>query len=261
MKTNVGTGVGVKLVVFQLGVDLFAADVLAVDRVLRYSPPNSVPDVPRWVEGVTEHRGEVIPVIDLRRRIELAETTITPETRTLVFNTSTGRVGAIVDAVLEVAVVPIESMSPPPALFKGVATDVVKAVTKIRRLLTEAVMDGLRARRALLDARLDAPDAGAKLDALKADIGALFKTIDQEYRELGALREEVLALVEKWKCVRSSSDAVAPHLDGAKPAVHSDHLGVRLECVNTTFDQNPHRPAADESGVPGEIFGELVGAK
>ena len=131
MKTNNSAGVGVKLVVFQLGVDLFAADVLAVDRVLRYSPPNSVPDVPRWVEGVTEHRGEVIPVIDLRRRIELAETTITPETRTLVLNTSTGRVGAIVDAVLEVAVVPIESMSPPPALFKGVATDViVKAVTR-----------------------------------------------------------------------------------------------------------------------------------
>jgi purine-binding chemotaxis protein CheW len=124
--------VGVKLVVFQLGVDLFAADVLAVDRVLRYSPPNSVPDVPKWVEGVTEHRGEVIPVIDLRRRIELAETTITPETRTLVLNTSSGRVGAIVDAVLEVAVVPAESMSPPPALFKGVATDVLRAVTKVR---------------------------------------------------------------------------------------------------------------------------------
>ena len=124
MKTNNGTGVGVKLVVFQLGVDLFAADVLAVDRVLRYSPPNSVPDVPAWVEGVIEHRGEVIPVVDLRRRIELAETTITPETRMLVLNTSTGWVGAIVDAVHEVAVVPIESMSPPPALFKGVAADV-----------------------------------------------------------------------------------------------------------------------------------------
>ena len=131
MKPN-GKETGVKLVVFQLGVDLFAADVLSVDRVLRYSPPNSVPDVPKWVEGVTEHRGEVIPVIDLRRRIELAEPTITPETRTLVLNTSNGRVGAIVDAVLEVAVVPAESMSPPPALFKGVATDVMRAVTKVR---------------------------------------------------------------------------------------------------------------------------------
>jgi len=123
---------GMKLVVFQLGVDLFGADVLSVDRVLRYSPPNSVPDVPRWVEGVFEYRGEVVPVIDLRRRIELAEPTITPETRTIVLNTSNGRVGAIVDAVHEVAVVPAEAMSPPPALFKGVATDVMRGVAKVR---------------------------------------------------------------------------------------------------------------------------------
>ena len=103
-------------------------------------------------------------------------------------------------------------------------------------------MDGLRARRALLDARLDAPDAGAKLDALKADIGALFKTIDQEYRELGALREEVLALVEKWKGVRANNAAVAPHLDGAKPAaVHSDHLG-----ASTFIEKGWHKISAGE---------------
>jgi purine-binding chemotaxis protein CheW len=128
--TNGNTGV--KLVIFQLGVDLFAADVLSVDRVLRYTPPNSVPDVPRWVEGVMEHRGEVIPVIDLRRRIELAEATITPETRILVLNTGNGRVGAIVDAVLEVAAVSSGGMSPPPPLFRGVAADVIRGVTKVR---------------------------------------------------------------------------------------------------------------------------------
>ena len=44
-----------KLVIFELGGDLFAADVLAVDRVLRYATPSAVPDVPAWVEGVIEH--------------------------------------------------------------------------------------------------------------------------------------------------------------------------------------------------------------
>ena len=79
MKTDV-----VKLVTFQLGLDLFAADVLSVDRVLRYTPPNAVPDVPAWIEGVVEHRGDVIPVVDLRRRVELSDDSITPETRMLV---------------------------------------------------------------------------------------------------------------------------------------------------------------------------------
>src|SRR4029079_10982289 len=82
----------VKLVTFQLGLDLFAADVLQVDRVLRYSPPNSLPDVPTWIEGVVEHRGRVIPVVDLRRRVELSDDSITPETRMLVFNTRDGQV-------------------------------------------------------------------------------------------------------------------------------------------------------------------------
>ena len=40
-----------KLVTFRLGQELFAADVFAVDGVLRYVPPTSVPDVPGWLEG------------------------------------------------------------------------------------------------------------------------------------------------------------------------------------------------------------------
>ena len=91
--------------------------------------------------------------------------------------------------------------------------------------MTDAVLDGLRARRAILDARLDSPDAGAKLDALKADIGALFKAVDQEYRELAALRDEILALVEKWKGVRATKAGVAPHLEGASPIKGASPIG------------------------------------
>lgn len=130
MKTEV-----VKLVTFQLGVDLFAADVFSVERVLRYTPPNSVPDVPGWIEGVLEHRGKVIPVVDMRRRIELADSDITPETRTLVFSTSDGWVGAIVDAVHEVAVVPAASIAPPPKMFKGLASEFVRGIAKVREQL------------------------------------------------------------------------------------------------------------------------------
>jgi purine-binding chemotaxis protein CheW len=121
-----------KLVTFQLGEDLFAAEVLSVERVLRYAPPKSVPDVPVWIEGVIEHRGTVIPVVDMRRRIELADTAITPETRILVFVTAHGWVAAVVDKVQEVVAVPAESVAPPPALFRGLSSEFVKAIAKIR---------------------------------------------------------------------------------------------------------------------------------
>jgi tetratricopeptide (TPR) repeat protein len=107
--------------------------------------------------------------------------------------------------------------------------------------VAEVRLDGLRAKRTLLEARLEEPDAGGKLDALKADIGALFKTVDAEYKELGVLREEVLALVEKWKGVRATSGGVAPHLDSAKPAVHSDHLG-----ASTYIEKGWHKISTGE---------------
>ena len=43
-----------KLVTFRLGDDHFAADVQAVERVLRYAAPTSVPDMPDYIEGVMD---------------------------------------------------------------------------------------------------------------------------------------------------------------------------------------------------------------
>ena len=120
-----------KLVIFELGGDLFAADVLAVDRVLRYVAPSAVPDVPAWVEGVIEHRGGVIPVIDLRRRLGVAETGIGAGTRTVVLNTAAGCIAGIVDAVREVAAVPIGAVTAPPPLFHGLSSDAIRGIAKV----------------------------------------------------------------------------------------------------------------------------------
>ena len=120
-----------KLVIFELGGDLFAADVLAVDRVLRYQAPNAVPDVAAWVEGVIEHRGGVIPVIDLRRRLGVAETTIGAGTRIVVLSTSAGFVAGVVDAVKEVAVVLTGAVTAPPPLFRGMSSDAIRGIAKV----------------------------------------------------------------------------------------------------------------------------------
>jgi purine-binding chemotaxis protein CheW len=130
MKTDM-----VKLVTFRLGTDLFAADVFSVERVLRYAAPSAVPDVPEWIEGVIEHRSKVIPVVDMRRRMEITERAITPDTRVLVLTTKDGWVGAIVDAVQEVATIPASAVSPPPALFRGLKAEFVRGIAKVREHL------------------------------------------------------------------------------------------------------------------------------
>ena len=121
----------VQLVIFHLGADLFAADVFAVERVLRYTQPSNVPGVPRWIEGVMPYRDTVIPVVDMRHRIELPEAPITPETRILVFSATGGWIAAIVDSVSEVAVVPSASVTPPPALFHGLPAQFMRGIAKL----------------------------------------------------------------------------------------------------------------------------------
>jgi purine-binding chemotaxis protein CheW len=126
MKTD-----AVKLVTFRLGQDVFAADIFSVERVLRYVAPATLPDAPAWIAGVIEHRDKIIPVVDLRRRIELDAATITPETRILVLNATGGWVGTIVDSVIEVAAVPSAMVTPPPPLFRGLAAQFVRGITKV----------------------------------------------------------------------------------------------------------------------------------
>lgn len=91
--------------------------------------------------------------------------------------------------------------------------------------MAERVAEDLRARRNALDARLSAPTAPTELDALKTEIGALFRTVDQELAELAALKEEVRSLVEKWKGLKGAQPSVAPEFSGEKPVVHADHIG------------------------------------
>ena len=85
-------------------------------------------------------------------------------------------------------------------------------------------MDDLRARQTALEKRLESPEAGADLEALKQEIGTLYKSVEQQIGELTTLKGGVLALVEKWKSVRSRPTFV-PQFTAAKPVVHADHIG------------------------------------
>ena len=119
-----------QIVTFQLGEDLFAADIFAVERVLRYQEPTSIPNVPNWIEGVIEYQSRVVPVINLRRRFEMDSATPDNLTRILIFNSGGEWIAATVDAVHEVAALETRQLSPPPPLFRGLAGEYLRGVVK-----------------------------------------------------------------------------------------------------------------------------------
>jgi purine-binding chemotaxis protein CheW len=119
-----------KLVTFRLGEDLFAADIFSVERVLRYTPATSVPDMPAYIEGVMDYQGRVVPIVNLRRRFELPAADVGTQTRILVLNVSGEWIGCVVDAVTEVASFDRAAVAPPPKLFRGLAGEYLKGIIR-----------------------------------------------------------------------------------------------------------------------------------
>lgn len=120
----------VQLVTFRVGAVDFALDVFAVHEVLRWEPVTAVPKAPAFVEGVVEVRGALLPVIDLRRRFEVADASVGAETRILVVDLAGERVGLVVDAVSAVRSVPEASIAEPPGYIRGLAPEYVSGVVR-----------------------------------------------------------------------------------------------------------------------------------
>lgn len=119
-----------QIVTFRLGDELFAADIFSVERVLRYTAPTPVPNVPSWIEGVIDYQQRVVPVINLRRRFEMPAAAAPSDGRILVLSVDDEWVAATVDGVLDVSALDAGKIAPPPALFRGLAASYVRGVVR-----------------------------------------------------------------------------------------------------------------------------------
>lgn len=124
------TAVAQQLVTFRLGADQFAVDVGAVERVLRYSAPAAVPNLPAWIDGVLEYGGRVVPVIDLRTRFGMPRLAPRPDQRILVLVIGEEWLGVTVDSVHEVVSVSPDEISPPPPLFRGLDAEYLRGLVR-----------------------------------------------------------------------------------------------------------------------------------
>lgn len=119
-----------QIVTFCLAADLFAADIYSVERVLRYSTPTSIPNVPAWIEGVIDYHGRVVPVINLRHRFGMPAAASSAEARILVFNVAGEWIAATVDGVLDVSALADAAMIAPPPFFRGIAGEYLRGLVR-----------------------------------------------------------------------------------------------------------------------------------
>lgn len=82
----------------------------------------------------------------------------------------------------------------------------------------------LRNRASALASRLAAPGAAAERDRLKAELAMLYRSIEFELAELATVKQDALALIEKWKALPDEVQHATPVV-GAATVVQADHLG------------------------------------
>jgi len=121
-------GDDIQVVVFKVGGQEFAFNVFHVQRILRWEAPAPLPKAPAFLEGVLQVQGAVVPVIDLRKRFELADAHVREETRLVVVECEGLTVAVVVDAVLEVRRVAAEAVAAPPAVVRGLAAEYIQGI-------------------------------------------------------------------------------------------------------------------------------------
>ena len=56
-----------KILIFKIGGEEFAADIMQIERILGFFEPTRIPEAPEFVRGVIKYQERIIPVIDLKR--------------------------------------------------------------------------------------------------------------------------------------------------------------------------------------------------
>jgi purine-binding chemotaxis protein CheW len=133
-KTATGAqGLGeLQLVTFMLGAEEYGVPISQIQEIDRLAKITKVPKAAAFIEGVTNLRGEVIPVLNTRKRFELAETPADDRTRIIIVDLGGVKTGLVVDSVREVLNLARKDIAPPPeSIGNGIDQQFISGIGKV----------------------------------------------------------------------------------------------------------------------------------
>lgn len=132
---------------FRLAGEEYAVGILTVQEIRGWSPVSAVPHTPRWMLGVINLRGAVVPIVDLRLKFELERADYDEKTVVIILIVGARIVGVVVDAVSEVITLGGDQIRAAPDLgtpaqtrhIVGFATfdDRLRIILDVERLLAD----------------------------------------------------------------------------------------------------------------------------
>ncbi len=118
-------------VVFKLSGERFCVDITAVSGIAEYQNITNAPNSPEYIKGIINLRGDIVPVVNLKKRFNLPETELTSETRIINISFAGKDVGFLVDAASDVQHILDENIEEVPEILKKKDNEYISGVAKV----------------------------------------------------------------------------------------------------------------------------------
>jgi purine-binding chemotaxis protein CheW len=119
------------LATFFLAREEYGVDVRLVQEIIRVSEITHVPRAPTFIKGVINLRGRVIPVVDLKRKLNLGDVEVARQSRIVVVRLKDRLIGLLVDGAHQVLKVPVSSIEAAPEEVVEIDANYIRGVAKL----------------------------------------------------------------------------------------------------------------------------------
>jgi len=120
-----------RFLTFHLGKESYGIEIQYVTEIIVMQEITKVPDLPESMIGVVNLRGNVISVMDMRKRFHLESRDYDDRTCIIVVNIADLAIGLLVDTVNEVLNIPEEQVDPPPKTHSGIKSNYIMGMGKV----------------------------------------------------------------------------------------------------------------------------------
>ncbi len=117
-----------RVAVARAGDEHFGIDINRVVEILKAQRIYLLPQLPSFLAGVVNIRGDVIPLLDLRKRFGISSSS--EKERIVVVRWGKEKVGLLVDGVKEIVNLQPEEITGPPSMFRGLKTEYLTGIGK-----------------------------------------------------------------------------------------------------------------------------------
>jgi len=118
-------------VIFKLAGESYGIPIEYVKTIEKMTEMTRVPNTPEYLAGVVNLRGEVVPIIDMRKRFDLPEADEVEEVRTIILELEEISVGMIVDSSSEVLSIEDSAIDQTISLDAAVQDEHIRGIGKI----------------------------------------------------------------------------------------------------------------------------------